>query len=69
MLFLNKVTDTKIGRGERKAANCQRNKAACCQRNIGQEISNLHDNGTIRKESLNNRQKECVGLYHSSLCK
>ena len=54
-------------RGERKAAKCQRSKATCCQRNLGQELSDLLDNGMIRKESLNNRQKECVGLYHLSL--
>ena len=51
-------------RGERKAAKCQRSKATCCQRNLGQELSDLPDNG---KESLNSRQKECVGLYHLSL--
>ena len=80
MLFLEKPADA-CQRGERKATNSQRNrergereaakyqrsKATCCQRNIGQELSNLLDNGTIRKESLNNRQKECVELYHLSL--
>ena len=51
-------------RGERKATKCQRSKATCCQRNLGQEFSNLLDNDTIRKESLNNRQKDYIQLYH-----
>ena len=56
-------------RGEGKAAKCQRNiesdngKAACCQRSIGQELSHLLDNDMIRKESLDDRQKECIQLY------
>ena len=54
-------------RGERKATKCQRSKATCCQRNLGQELSDLHDNGTIRKESLDKRQKDCIQLYHLSL--
>ena len=66
MLFLKKAADACQG-GEKKAAQYQRSKATCCQKSVGQELSDLLDNGTIRKESLNNRQKECVELYHLSL--
>ena len=44
-----------------------RNKAECCQINIGRELSHLLGSGKIRKETLNKRQKECLQTYHSSL--
>ena len=59
-------------RGEGKAVKCQRNiesdngKATCCQRSVGRELSHLLDNDMVRKESLDDRQKECIQLYHSS---
>jgi len=54
-------------RGERKAAQCQKSKATCCQRSIGRELANLIDHGSIENKTLNNRQKECIKSYHLSL--
>ena len=42
-------------------------KTVCCQRTLGQELSNLLGSGKLRKETLNERQKECVQTYLSSL--
>ena len=42
-------------------------KTVCCQVNIGRKLSDLLASGKIRKGMLNERQKECVQTYHSSL--
>ena len=47
--------------------NSRRGESACCQRSVGRELATLIDCGTIEKETLNNRQKECINSYHSSL--
>ncbi len=50
-----------------ESAEVHRKKAECCQINTGREPSHLLGNGKIRKDTLNERQKECVQTYHSSL--
>ena len=52
---------------ESAGTEVDRKKAEYCQINIGRELSHLLGNGKIRKETLNERQKECVQTYHSSL--
>ena len=50
-----------------ESAKIHRKKAVCCQINLGRKLSHLLGKGKIRKETLNERQKECVHTYHSSL--
>ena len=50
-----------------ESAEVHRKKAECCQIYIRRELSHLLGNENIRKETLNERQKECVQTYHLSL--